>query len=121
MKKNNPEESYERFDEVDKLIEFVRANVPETQMLDLHRYNEVEQAKRSLDRILREINATPSTLEIMPMFAAAVLRAEVESLEVCKISNFIEAISKANNFEVYPLENGNLRLAITFFRVMVQI
>lgn len=121
MNDNYLKEESELFAEVDMLVEWVRANAPQTQILNLPRYREVALAKSRLDLLLKAINAGPSSLEVNPLFASATLIVEAESLEVCNIAEFTEIVGKANNFEVYPLKNGKLRLAIVFYRVMHRI
>lgn len=45
------------------------------------------------------------------------------SIETCDfvvhdVQEFIEAIKNANNFEIYPLKNGNMKIAIMFNDIM---
>lgn len=42
------------------------------------------------------------------------LEITVDSIEVCKINEFCSLISKADNFDIFPLRNGKISFAITF-------
>lgn len=121
MNENRFNEECEEFAAVDMLVEWVRANAPRTQMLNVPRYGEVVLAKARLDRLLAEIGAGPCSLELQPLFGVASLLVELEDLEVGNISDFTEVVRQANNFEIYPLVNGKIQLAITFFSVMQKI
>ena len=45
---------------------------------------------------------------------SASISVETDELVVHNVHNFISIISEANNFEVYPLNNGNIRIVIMF-------
>ena len=48
---------------------------------------------------------------------AGVIRIEADELVVREIQNFCAAISKANNFEIYPLANDKMRMSIMFYNI----
>lgn len=52
---------------------------------------------------------------------AASITAETDEIVVKEIKSFIAVIEHASNFEVYPLLNGNMRIAITFNDLMTFI
>ena len=115
------ENDFEFQETVDALVDFIRQNAPKTQMLNVQRYSEVCHAKRSLDRMLHRFGEHEAELELMPLYGAAVLRADVDELESRDVNDFIEAIKGASNFEIYQLANGKLRLGITFFGMMLKL
>lgn len=121
MNREHFEKDAELFAKVDVLAEWIRANAPQTQMLNIPRYREVVRAKARLDRLLEGMGEGATSLELNPLFGAATLRVELEDLEVGSISDFTEAVQAANNFEIYPLKNGKMRLTVTFYRVMQKI
>ena len=49
---------------------------------------------------------------------SASLSVETDELVVHNVQDFISIIQEANNFEVYPLNNGNIKIAIMFNGVM---
>jgi len=46
---------------------------------------------------------------------------ETEDIVVHDIYLFAKAIAAANNFEIYPLVNGKLRLSLMFYYMFVGI
>lgn len=106
---------------VDALCQWLRDNCPKTQMLVPERYGEVLRAKAALDLLLLQNGAEQSRMELRPLFSSASLIAEVDELEVGKPALFQRITEKASNFEIYPLLNGKIRLALVFYGVMKAI
>lgn len=49
------------------------------------------------------------------------IEVETDEIIIKSISEFIHGIKEVSNFEVYPLQNGNIKLTATFQNVMVEI
>ena len=49
---------------------------------------------------------------------SASISVEADELVVHNVQDFISIIKEANNFEIYPLNNGNIKIAIMFNGVM---
>lgn len=49
---------------------------------------------------------------------SASLSVETDELVVHNVQDFISIIQAANNFEIYPLNNGNIKIAIMYNGVM---
>ncbi len=117
---NNHKENFESMDfgAVDSLAEYIRTHAPKASVWDYKRYIELHMAKEALDEILRQSGAAPSQVSIEPMFLLGSLVAEVDDFEVHDLTLLQVAMSKADNFEIYPLVNGKMRMAFTFQRLM---
>ena len=76
-------------------------------------------AKEALDDLLRQNGAdTVFQITFMPMFSSGTLSAETDSFEVTDKDAFHLALAYADNFEIVPLANGQLRLAFVFYNMM---
>ena len=92
----------------------------EKKFLDLTRWKEMLKAKEKLDKLLQEMGGEGSTVTIFPAFCSAGVSAEVDSVEVGEgeKERFFEVLESANNMEVLPLLNGQLRLSFVFRGVL---
>lgn len=103
------------------LIDIVRNNHPKTCMINPKRWRELLLAKEALNDLLKQNGEGSVEITYFPEFLSASISAEVESLEVQDFTAFQIAMVKANNFEIYPLVNGKLRIAFMFNRLMLPI
>ena len=106
---------------VDGLCQWLGDNCPKVQALVPERYREVLQAKAALDLLLVQNGTDLSRLELRPLFGSASVSAEMEELVVSDPALFQKITEKASNFEIYPLLNGKMRLALVFYGVMKAI
>lgn len=107
---------------LESLFNYLRNNQPRAQILNVRRYYEMLFTKEALDDLLRQNGETTlSTISFIPEFACGSLRAEVDSFEVTDKDAFLLAMSRADNFEFYPLADGRLRLAFIFRGMMKEI
>lgn len=112
------------FDEtLDALLSLLDGLPKETvKMLDSNRYRLMFEIAAELAKLLKfmmsegEIN-----IEIDQMFNLGSISIELESLTVDDPIAFAKLIYKADNFEIYPLTNGNIKLDITFQSVLKSI
>jgi len=51
----------------------------------------------------------------------AVNKQKFDDVRLCSGIQFAKAILMTDNFEVYPLENGRIRVAFMFYRMMREI
>ncbi len=107
---------------LDSLCNFIRNGQPAVKVLNLKRYYEILFAKEALDDLLRQNGEEiMSEIKFHPTFSSASLAVEVESFEVTDMVAFKLAMSRADNFEFYPLINGKVRLAFVFQRMMIAV
>lgn len=49
---------------------------------------------------------------------SASISVETDEMVVHNVQDFISVIKEANNFEIYPLSNGNIKIAVMFNGIM---
>lgn len=103
------------------LFDIIRNNHPKTCIINPKRWRELLLAKEALNDLLKQNGEGSAEITYFPEFLSASISAEVESLEVHDFAAFQIAMVKANNFEIYPLVNGKLRIAFMFNRVMFPV
>ena len=106
---------------ISALIDFIKNHAPKTSVLNPRRYQEMLVSKNALDRLLTENDENASKIHYHPEFLCASVTAEVDSFEVTDMKMFSIAMSTADNFEMYPLTNGKMRIAFTYNRMLVGI
>lgn len=93
---------------------------PHMFILDNNRFKEMENAYNKLRGIV--LNISPdATIEIKESKindGSYSIVVETDELIVYNTNDFIEVIRSANNFEVYPLRNKNIRMSFMFAGVM---
>lgn len=93
---------------------------PHMFIVNMSRMKEMEAAYDILKEIVYKYDPDV-TMEVNTNVindGSASISIETCDLVVHDVKEFIEAIKKANNFEIYPLKNGNLRIAIMFNDIM---
>lgn len=119
MEKNNFNE-HEFNTTLDALLEFLEF-LPEStvKIINPYRYQLLMKTAAQLTELLRktmsegEINIT-----IDDKFNLGSISVELTDLSVCDPLAFADIVYKSDNFEIYPLTNGNIRLDITFQGVL---
>ncbi len=122
MSKQDYEEK--NFDTVlEGLMDFMKS-MPKSQVKTLNpsRYKLMLRTAAQLTDLLRK-SVSDGTLEIdvNPTFNLGAITVELDSLSVDEPLAFADVIYKADNFEIYPLTNGKIRLDITFQSVLKTI
>ena len=122
MSKQNFEEN--NFETVlEGLMGFMRS-MPKSQvkMLNPSRYKLMLRTAAQLTDLLRK-TVLDGELEINvdPTFNLGSITVELDSLSVDEPLAFADVIYKADNFEIYPLTNGKIRLDVTFQSVLKTI
>ena len=103
------------------LMHVIRSSQPEMCILNFRRYLELLRAKKALDALLTQCDEQPSSLLFRPTSCCACLSAEIESLEVSNRALFHTILDASDNFEVYPLLNGKLRISFAFYHMMLPL
>lgn len=122
MYPNQNEHSYEQTDgpELLALYELLES-IPEASscIANMPRYLEMIQAKHLLDSLIHKCGGTESAcICFNQKFLSGSVSVDLESLEVSNIDYFNLAIAKADNFEIYALTNGKVRLSLMFYRAL---
>lgn len=116
-------EAKEYDDCLDGLLGLMATLPQETvKLLDLQKYSEMLTSAARLTGLLRESGeADELTIDVDQFFRYGTIRTELDDLAVTDTGAFMEVIALADNFEIYPLTNGKLRLSITFQSVLKAI
>lgn len=93
---------------------------PHMFILDPVRFKEVEAAYQKLKEIVLDISpdATIEINESKLNDGSYSIVVEADELIVYNVNDFIDVIKCADNFEVYPLRNRNIRISFMFAGVM---
>lgn len=105
---------------LDALIAFLDSLPKETvKMINPTRYERLIKTAAALTELLRK-NMTDGEVDISldPTFLLGSISTELSELSMDDPRAFANIICQADNIEIYPLSNGNLRLNITFQRVL---
>lgn len=120
MNDRNEQESLEDDAELQALMELYRSLlVPSVSLLDFGRYRRMMRSAFLLQRLLSDdVPPESISVKLLPEFRMGYLTVELPELTVYRSQQFCAILSAADNFEVYPLANGNLRLDISFQNVL---
>lgn len=95
-------------------------NKPHMFIVNKNRMKEMEIAYDRLKTIVHEY--TPDAKLEVNMNTindgSASISVETDELVIHNVQDFISVIEKARNFEIYPLNNGNIKIAIMFDDIM---
>ena len=122
MRRQNYEEN--NFDTVlEGLMGFMKS-LPKSQvkMLNPSRYKLMLRTAAQLTDLLRKtVSEGELEIDVDPTFNLGSITVELDSLSVDEPLAFADVIHKADNFEIYPLTNGKIRLDVTFQSVLKTI
>lgn len=110
-------ENYELTDELlDGLIELLNLlSQPTVRAINPTRYWEMMETAANLKHLLVEENESGEfSIHIDDKFHSGGICAELEDLTVANVPLFLQVLSTADAFEVYPLANGKIRVGLTF-------
>lgn len=100
---------------VSSLIGGSDAAEPTVRVLNIERYRDMMRAEAVLHELLTEGHATGRVeTKVHPGFCSGAVSAEIDNLCILRPQSFCDLISRTDNFEVYPLTNGKMRLDLTF-------
>ncbi len=113
-------EEHELETTIDALVEYLKCLPRSTlKMINPSRYKLLIRTASQLNDLLRKI--TPQgkiNIEIDDILNLGSISVELDSLTVEEPISFADIIYKADNFEIYPLTNGNIRFNVTFHGVL---
>lgn len=121
MRNSFEENDYETtFDALVDYIKFLpKATV---KMINRSRYRLLMRTAAQLTDILRKTEPEGElNIEIDDALNLGSISVELDSLTVEEPLTFADMIYKADNFEVYPLTNGKIRLDVTFHGVLKKL
>lgn len=122
MSKQNYEEN--NFETVlEGLMGFMKS-MPKSQvkMLNPSRYKLMLRTAAQLTDLLRKtVSDGELEIDVDPTFNLGSITVELDLLSIDEPLAFADVIYKADNFEIYPLTNGKIRLDITFQSVLKTI
>lgn len=122
MSKQNYEEN--NFETVlEGLMGFMKS-MPRSQvkMLNPSRYKLMLRTAAQLTDLLRKtVSDGELEIEVDPTFNLGSITVELDLLSIDEPLAFADVIYKADNFEIYPLTNGKIRLDVTFQSVLKTI
>lgn len=117
-------ENYNEFEStLNGLMNFIE-ELPQAKVkvLNLERYKTMMEVAAKLTAVLQENNPEGElTIDVNEKFTLRSISVELDSLTITSPVLFAELISKSDNFEVYPLTNGKIRLDITFQSVLKSV
>ena len=93
---------------------------PHMFVVNKKRMNEMEKAYDLMQKIVHEYTPEANVEINMNTIndGSATISIETDEIVVHNVQEFISIIKSANNFEIYPLNNGNIKIAIMFNKVM---
>ncbi|HHX71406.1 MAG TPA: hypothetical protein GX701_00600 [Clostridiales bacterium] len=97
--------------------------IPKTRVVN---YKRVAEIKQAYDAICKAVLAESPDAKIewgksALDTGAAYIRVETDCLIVHDIRAFTEAIQYADNFEIFPLIDGNLRMGFMFNKFLIDV
>ena len=105
------------FDILDTMAELFSKQTIKT--IDCSRYKALISTASKLEKLLPDSRANEEiTVEINEIFNIGTVTAEIEGLSITNIPEFFFVLLSADNFEIYPLTSGKIRLDITFYNVL---
>lgn len=118
MEQNFKENEFETT--LDALMAYLNYLPKETiKMINLSRYRLLMQTAAQLTDVLRKSTSEGElNIELDDVFNLGSISVELDLLTIEEPLVFANMIYKADNFEVYPLTNGKIRLDITFQGVL---
>lgn len=120
-RQNYEENNFETI--LEGLMGFMKS-MPKSQvkMLNPSRYKLMLRTAAQLTDLLRKtVSDGELEINVDPTFNLGSITVELDSLSVDEPLAFADVIYKADNFEIYPLTNGKIRLDVTFQSVLKTI
>lgn len=119
------EQNYDREAEefLDALVEMLKKSENgRVKVVNPMRYAQLRKAAADLKVLLHETTEEfEMEVKTDPLFNYGAITVELENMCVANPIAFAQAVCAADNFEVYPLVNGKIRMDITFHAVLETI
>lgn len=113
---NNYFDEQDSYSTFDALVDYFK-NLPHApiKMIIPERYTSILKSASLLIDLLKETSSEGEiNVELDPMFYSASISTILDDFTVEDPILFTDIIKEANNFEIYSLTNGKIKLAITF-------
>ena len=113
----------ESFHEFDELVAYL-STLPQAtvKILNIKRYNQMLKTAIDLFNLLKETDPNIKIkIKINHMFNMGSVSVSADELTIYSPSAFYEIIKHADNFDIYPLTNGKIKLDVAFYRVLKSI
>ena len=117
-------ENYNEFESMlDGLMNFIEELPQATlKVLNLEKYKTMLEVAANLTSVLQENNPEGElTIDVNEKFNLGSISVELDSLTITSPTLFAELICRSDNFEIYPLTNGKVKLDITFQRILKSV
>ena len=115
---NNSNEN--SMDELMALVERLQQST--LKIVDINNYSKLIKAADALKNLLyQSVNEAVITAQIDTTFNMGTISVEASELIIQNASAFYDAVSECDNFDIYALTNGNIRIDITFQSVLRSI
>ena len=116
----NEQENFDGETALDMLLNYMRLlPKPTIKRLNFKRYQEMMQSAYSLQQLIAGATSSKGvTVEIHQDFNLGAISIELPDLCVMHPQKFSRIVNTADNFEIYPLTNGNLRIDVTFQNII---
>ena len=86
------------------------------------RYRLMLRTAAQLTSLLKKTNPKGELyIDVNPTFNMGTITVELDDLSVDAPRAFADLIRSADNFEIYPIANGNIKLTVTFQSVLKSI
>ena len=98
--------------------------IPQSTIKALHipRYKLMLQSASQLTALLKEtMSQGEITIDVDQTFNLGSISVELDTLTIYEPKIFADIICNADNFEIYPLTNGKIRLEFTFQSILKSI
>lgn len=114
------QENYDFESDLDAFLDYIcQLPKPAVKLLNFKRYHDLLEAFYKLQKLLKETNPESKlSIDIDQNFNFGCISVELTDLSVIKPLDFSAVIKRSDNFEIYPLVNGNLKFDITFHNVI---
>lgn len=116
----NEQENYNYETALDALLDCIRwLPKPTVKLLNIPKYRKMMETAVALQMLLGETaDEGCISIEIDQDFYLGTISVELSELSIQNPQRFSQIISNADNFEIYPLSNGKLRLDITLQNIL---
>ncbi|MDO4562606.1 MAG: hypothetical protein Q4C12_02095 [Clostridia bacterium] len=107
----------------DVLVEFFNTLPKDrVKIINFKRYQQMLKTAAMLKECLSKTMCEGEiTIDVTEQFNLGSVSTTLDSLTIDNPSEFINIVSQADNFEIYPLTNGKIRIDITFQSVLKTI
>jgi len=110
-------------DFIDSIAEYIKEMPkPEVSIYNFKKMPDILTAKDKLYKLLCDSGSDCQiSFEISELWNSGFFEVEMDDIEIHEPQLFTQIISLADNFEIYPLLSGKLRMSITFRKLFIRL